>query len=113
MENIEFNIINVKDGKLMQVNLETGSVDVALPSGDDNQKWTYKPSCEDDVIVTNVGTSMIFNWTYDSQKQTLTNNDGLSAVSWKKSFNWEAIKYLADSPTSPWNRFQWNIKRAQ
>ena len=112
MENIEFNIINVKDGKMMQVNIETGSVEAAHSSGEENQKWTYKPSCEGDVTLTNVGISTIFNWTYDSQKKTFTNSDGLSAVSWKKSFNWEAIRYLVDSPASPWNRFQWNIRRA-
>ena len=106
--------MNVKDGKMLEVNIETGSVDVALSSGDNNQRWTYKPSCEGEVMVTltNVGTSLTFNWTYDGKKKTLTNGDGLSAVSKKKSFNWEVIKYLADSPATPWERFQWDIKRA-
>ena len=97
----------------MQVNTETGLVEVAPSSGEDNQKWTYKPNCEGGVTLTNVGTATTFNWSYDTKEKTLMNEDGQFAYSAKRYFSWEAtVRYLRDAPNKPWKRFEWDMMRA-
>ena len=109
---VEFNIINAKDGKMMQINTETGSVEVGHSSGEDNQKWVYKASSEGGVVLTHVGTTTTFNWTFDKKERTLMNEEGHFAFSSKKDgLLWEpSVRYLQDSPTTPWLRNQWEMK---
>ena len=113
MKNIEFHIINGKNGKMLQVNTETGTVEAGNSSGEDNQKWVYIQTSEGEVTLENVGTTTTYNWIYDTKQKTLMNEEGHFAYSSKKGFVWERnVRYLKDSPTTPWKRNQWEMKLA-
>ena len=97
---------------MMQI---TGSIEVDISSGEDNQKWVYKASSEGGVVLTNVGTTTTFNWTFDKKEKTLMNEEGHFAYSSKRNgLLWESsVRYLQDSPTTPWLRNQWEMKMVQ
>ena len=103
----------MKDGRLLQVNTETDSVEAVRANGEDNQKWMYVTSSEGSVTLTNVGANTTYNWIYDTKEKTLMNEDGQFGYSSKKGFVWEdSVRYLKDSPTTPWARNQWEMKLA-
>ena len=99
---------------MLQVNTETGTVEAGSLSGEDNQKWVYIQTSEGDVTLENVGTTTTYNWIYDTKQKTLMNEDGHFAYSSKRGLVWEPnVRYLKDSPTTPWQRNQWEMKLAQ
>ena len=70
---------------MLQINIETGTVEAASSSGEDNQRWSYIPSSEGGVTLQNVGTTTTYDWIYDIKQKTLMNEDGHFAYSAKKS----------------------------
>ena len=113
LETIPINIVNSKDGKLMGLNSDTGAAEVSS----DNILWTFRPSCDGVVELTNLGTGAILTtWIHDPEKMTFMDQEtGKFAISTKrKGLKWMDIQYLVDWPWSntPWGRYRWEIKRA-
>ena len=114
LETIPINIVNSKDGKLMGLNSDTGAAEVSS----DNILWTFRPSCDGGVELTNIGTGGILTtWTHDPEKMTfMDKKTGKFAISTKKKgLKWMDIQYLVDWPWSntPWERYRWEMKRAR
>ena len=113
MEDIPVNIVNLQDGKMMGMNSETGDAEVSL----DNTLWTFRPSCDGGVELTNIGTgATITTWTHDPEMMTFMDREtGNFAKSTRgEGLQWREVTYLEDSPWSntPRERFRWEIKRA-
>ena len=100
----------MKDGKVVQVNKETGKIEVAKPSNGDNQKWTFKPSCEGGVTLTNI--DMAITWTYDPVFETMESQDGFVLSSRQKGLTWWSEVQLVEGTKNPWLTMQWEINRA-
>jgi len=73
LDSIPFHIKNVKDGKMLQIESETGNFEVAQPNEADSQKWIFKTSCEGGVVLTNMATSTTSTWTFNPVTKTLWN----------------------------------------
>ena len=98
---------------MLQINIETGNVEVAQPSNGDNQKWTFKPSCEVGVVLTNIATSATSSWIFSPDVKTLWNENGFAQNTKRKGLIWAAeVQYLRGT-TNPWLYMQWEIVRAQ
>ena len=110
LETIPINIVNVKDGNTLGVNTETGAIEVSA----DNTIWTFRPACEGGVELTNTGTGATITWSHDPDQMTFMDKETeLFAMSTKrKGLQWMPLQYLADKPNSPWERYQWQVKRA-
>jgi len=112
LEKIPVNIINPYNGKVLEINRDSGSIAVAPANAESNQKWTYKPSCDGGVMLTNLETSETISLTYSQKEGTLMNEDGLFALNSRRGLKWVSeVKYLADQPQTPWKRYQWETKR--
>ena len=112
LEKIPVNIINPYNGKVLEINRDSGSIAVAPANAENNQKWTYKPSCDGGVMLTNLETSETISLTYSQKEGTLMNEDGLFALNSRRGLKWVSeVKYLADQPQTPWKRYQWETKR--
>ena len=97
----------------MGMNSDTGAAEVSS----DNTLWTFRPSCDGGVELTNIGTgAIITTWTHDPVKMTFIDQEtGKFAISTKKKgLQWMDVQYLKDWPWSntPWGRYRWEIKRA-
>ena len=102
----------MKDGKVVQVNKETGKIEVAKPSDGDKQKWTFKPSCEGGVTLTNMGTISTMTWTYDLVYKTVESGDGFANSSKQNGLKWWQEVQLLKGTKNPWLSMQWEINRA-
>merc|ERR1712098_907003 len=106
LEKIPINIINPKNGKVLEISGDSGSFAVASANGGNSQSWTYKPSRDGGVLLTNIETSETTSFTYNQKEGTLMNEDGLYALNSKKGLKWVTeVKYLADQPQTPWKRY--------
>ena len=96
---------------MMQVNSETEMVGVGRPADGDNQKWTYKPSCEGGVVMTNLATDTTNVWTYNAKDKTIWNGSGFAMSTKRKGLQWNPNLQYQAGTKKPWQRYQWEITR--
>lgn len=112
VDSIPIKIKNVKDGKMLQINMETGNFEVAPASAADNQMWTLTPSCGAGAVLTNLATSFTSNWEYSPEIKTLRNEAGFVQNHKRRGLIFApAIRHRRRSNT-PWYTMQWEIVRA-
>jgi len=111
IESIPLTIRNMKDGKVLQINRETGNIEIAEPTDGDNQKWTFKPSCEGGVELTNIDTLTTSRWTYDPVYKTMESGDGFAKSSKQNGLVWWQEVQFVSGTKNPWLSMQWEIIR--
>ena len=112
IKDIPFHIVNVFDGKVLEMDPESGEMVVNTPTGADSQKWTFVPSCEGgEVSLTNLGSSAVVQSTYNSKDKTFSKDQTFAFNAKRGGLRWEQeLKYLKGTK-NPWKRFQWEMKR--
>ena len=113
IKDIPFHIVNVFDGKVLEMDPESGEMVVNTPTGGDSQKWTFVPSCEGgEVSLTNMGSSEVVQSTYNWKNKTFSRDQTFAFNAKRGGLKWEQeLKYLKGTK-DPWKRFQWEMRRA-
>ena len=86
-------------------------MEVGNPNDSEYQKWTYKPTSKNEVVLKNMATLAETNWVYNTVEKTLWNQDGfakdtLGGLKWYPEVTYEV------GTKTPKERFQWEISRA-
>ena len=112
VDTIPIKMKNVKDGKMLQINTETGNFEIAPASETDNQMWILTPSCGVGAVLTNLATSSASSWEYNPERKTLRNEDGFVQSHKKRGLIFApAVRHRRRS-NIPWYTMQWEIVRA-
>ena len=112
VDSILIKIKNVKDGKMLQINIENRNFEIAQASELDNQIWTLSPSCGVGAVLTNLATTSTGHWEYSPELKTMKNENGFIQNHKRKSLKFApAVRYERGS-ISPWLTMQWEAVRA-
>ena len=112
IKNIPFHIVNVFNGRLLGLDADSGEMVVNTPTGDDDQKWTFVPSCDGDVVLTNLGSSSAVKLSYNRKEKTISKDQTFALNSKRKGLQWEEEVKYEKITGNPWKRYQWEMIRA-
>merc|ERR1712079_353840 len=98
IKDIPFHIVNVFNGRLLGLDADSGEMVVNTPTGEDDQKWTFVPSCDDgDVVLTNLGSSITVKLSYNREEKTLS-KDQTFALNSKRGLKWDSkVAYVKET----------------
>ena len=96
------------NGRLLGLDADSGEMVVNTPTGDDDQKWTFVPSCDGDVVLTNLGSSSTVKLSYNREEKTLS-KDQTFALNSKRGFKWDSKVAYEKESGNPWKRYRWEM----
>ena len=109
IKDIPFHIVNVFNGRLLGMDADTGEMVVNTPTGGDEQKWTFVPSCDSgDIVLTNLGSSGAVKLSYNREEKTLS-KDQTFALNSRRGFKWDNKVQYEKETGNPWKRYQWEM----
>ena len=142
LKDIPFHVVSMKDGKMLEMDEDTGKLGVGDPSGEDNQMWTFLPNEWDqqgEAYLFNLGgyeypegtyspwVDVVYhNYEYLEEYNTKTlmvrkigdeyNGWGYDSYAFNSKRKGGSIKYqplqYMNDGWTPWTRFQWQMVRA-